>query len=122
MTHARFRYEELDKWSISTEPIIIGTTLTLGPESITVIRPTENSTIFLLVQGTAQIDGSLTVDVSGRNYTATYTTIAVVKATEIRGGFETISVANADPKQYVFFFALLAWPCLVLKRAQVCNV
>lgn len=94
--------EKHDQWSISTEPIIIGTTLTLGSESVTVIQPSENTTIFLVVQGTASIDGTLKVDISGRNYSATYTTIAVMKALGISGGFNTISVVNANPEQYVF--------------------
>lgn len=103
--------EKDDQWRISTEPVIIGTTLKLGSESVTVIQPSENSTIFIVVEGTASIDGALIVDISGRNYTATYTIIAVMKAFEISGGFNTISVVNADPKQYVS--SLLSHPLIL---------
>lgn len=66
---------------------------------MTVITPTANSTIFIVVEGTANIDGSLIVDLSGRNYTSTYTTLAVVRAQAIAGGFNVIKVDKA-PKGY----------------------
>ena len=79
---------------------MIGTGLVLGPESVTVITPTSNSTLFIVVEGTAVIDGTLIVDLSGRNYTATYTTIAVVRAGYLNGQFRTIKVDQA-PHGYV---------------------
>ena len=75
--------------------------LDLGKDSVTAIKPTENSTIFIVVEGTATIDGTLIVDLSGRNYTATYTVIAVLRAGEIQGGFRMIQVGNT-PKGYAF--------------------
>ena len=91
--------EQPGSWNLTFEPIIIGETLTLKPTSVTVITPTANSTIFIVVEGTANIDGSLIVDLSGRNYTSTYTTLAVVRAQAIDGGFNVIKVDKA-PKGY----------------------
>lgn len=78
---------------------MIGADLTLDPESVTVITPTHNSTIFIIVGGTADIHGTLIVDLAGRNYSATYTTLAVVRAGGLHGGFDTIAVGNS-PKTY----------------------
>lgn len=82
-------------WNISDEPIVVGTNLTLGPESITTILPTANSTVFMVVGGTAVIDGTLVVDLAGRNSSATYTVMAVVKAGQISGGYKVIKTSNA---------------------------
>lgn len=86
--------------NISFEPIVIGTDVHMGPESVTVITPTYNSTIFIVANGAATIDGTLIVDLSGRVYNATYTTLAVVRAGALSGGYETITVSNT-PKSYV---------------------
>lgn len=37
--------------NISDTPIVIGTNLNLDPGSVTVITPTANSTLFLIVDG-----------------------------------------------------------------------
>lgn len=100
-SHTLFLFQRVTiggTWNISNLPIVIGSNLDLGSESVTVITPTSNSTIFIVVDGTASIDGTLVLDLSGRNYTSTYTTLAVVRAGEIQGGFQSIQVGNA-PKR-----------------------
>ena len=101
--------------NISYEPIVIGTDLNLGPDSVTVITPTNHSTLFMVAEGTAAIDGTLVVDLSGRNYTATYTTIAVIRAGQLQGGYQTITL-DKRPQGYAsrfvwcfFFFFASRW-------------
>lgn len=98
--------------NISFEPIVIGQDLWMTNDTVTVITPTDNSTLFIVVDGTAHLDGTLIVDLSGRNYSSTYTSIAVVKAGEIDGTFTNIGVINA-PKGYEHFLLLLLFLMLI---------
>lgn len=80
--------------TIGFEPTIVATDLVLGPDSITTITATDSSTLFIVVEGTANVDGTLVVDLSGRDYNATYTTISVIRASQIVGGFSSIQVGS----------------------------
>lgn len=103
------RLEQAGAWNLTFEPIVIGISLTLGEETVTRVRPTDNSTIFIVVEGLATIDGTLVVDMSGRDYNSTYTIISVVRAGKLDGGFQMIQVENA-PKGYSFTLATFAPP------------
>ena len=69
--------------SISNEPLIIGTSLMLANDTTVVLHPSNETTIFLVVEGTAAMNNTFVLDMSGRNYDATMTILAVVRAGEI---------------------------------------
>lgn len=86
--------------NISSEPWIVGTSMTLTSGSITTVKPTDNTTIFVVVQGVAEVAGKLVIDLSGKNWNATYTVLSILRADSIVGGYATVGITNAK-KSYV---------------------
>ena len=69
--------------SISSEPLIIGSKLVLSDNATVIVQPSLNTTIFMVVEGTAAMNNTFVLDMSGRSYDATMTILAVVRAGEI---------------------------------------
>ena len=58
----------------------MGGSVVMSSNATLIVKPTNTSGIFLVVEGSAVLNNSVLLDMSGRNYTSTITVIAVVQA------------------------------------------